>query len=498
MSQVPPVSRPRLSRRRLLGSAAGVAGAALTGSLLSGCTGSGEPAQSPGPSGGGAETGTVQWWDQFRPLTTLFTKELFQPYADRHPGVTVERRELDAPALGQALQLARRSKQSPDVHSLAGLDSSPASLVGAGWFQPIDDFVDLEGSPIADQLLDGIHRFDGKLYSFPVFSGRTHDASPWLNTAQLETAGLDPAESPASWDDFRAALKTLKSKLPDGSSPIVLPGKVPGYLDALITRFAMAAGAAGSVAPQTGEYVYHSQPYLDAFEFLLSLHADGLVHPASASMDPRDARSRWAAGQAAVYPWGAWFIGGLKVQEPEAVERGVGVWRIPTPAGTPPVIYSAPPSGTFWVSAQAKLPKLGADVMFSMLEPEFMKKLAGAMDQPPILDQVVAEADVHPAYRANLEFHAQDVKLAPQPQVRNQAVSQALVELRPVDPDLGAIAQAVLTGANRDYAGALRTLSDSMTKERERAVKSAAGKGAQVSLEDWVFADWKPGEDYRQ
>lgn len=498
MSQVPPVSRPWLSRRRLLGSAAGVAGAALSGSLLSGCTGSGEPARSPGPSGGGAETGTVQWWDQFRPLTTLFTKELFQPYADKHPGVTVERRELDAPALGQALQLARRSKQSPDVHSLAGLDSSPASLVGAGWFQPIDDFVDLEGSPIADQLLDGIHRFDGKLYSFPVFSGRTHDASPWLNTAQLEAAGLDPAESPASWDDFRGALTTLKSKLPDGSSPIVLPGKVPGYLDALITRFAMAAGAAGSIAPQTGEYAYHSQPYLDAFEFLLSLHADGLVHPASASMDPRDARSRWAAGQATVYPWGAWFIGGLKVQEPQAVERGVGVWRIPTPAGTPPVIYSAPPSGTFWVSAQAKLPKLGADVMFSMLEPEFMKKLAGAMDQPPILDQVVAEADVHPAYRANLEFHVQDVKLAPQPQVRNQAVSQALVELRPVDPDLGAIAQAVLTGANRDYANALRTLSDSMTKERERAVKSAAGKGAQVSLEDWVFADWKPGEDYRQ
>jgi multiple sugar transport system substrate-binding protein len=89
------------------------------------------------------------------------------------------------------------------------------------------------------------------------------------------------------------------------------------------------------------------------------------------------------------------------------------------------------------------------------------------------------------------------VKFAPQPQVRNVDVAKALVEQRPVDPDLGAIAQAVLTGATKDYAGALKTLQDSMTKERERAVKAATGKGAQVSLEDWVFADWKPGEDYR-
>lgn len=495
MSHVPD-SFPRLSRRRLLGTAAGLAGATIAGSVLSGCTGSGEPAQSPAP-GGGASTGAVQWWDHFRPLTTLFTEELFAPYQQAHPGVTVSRREMDGPALGQALQLARRSSQSPDVHSLAGLDGSPAALVGAGWFQPIGDFVDLEGSPIADQLLDGIHRFDGKVYSFPLFSGRWHDGSPWLNTAQLKQADLDPEQSPSSWDDYRAALQKLKQSLSGKSHPLVLPGKEPGYLGGQVERFAMAAGGVGAIDPRTGEYAYAGQPYLDAFEFLLSLQRDGLIHPASPSMNTRDARSRWAAGEAAVYAWGPWYIGGLKVQEPEAVDRGIGVWRIPTPEGNPPTIYSAPPGGTFWVSAQAKLPKLAADVMFSMLDQEFLKKLAGAMDQPPVLDQLVAEADVHPAYRANIANMTEDVRFAPQPQVRNVDVAKALVEQRPVDPDLGAIAQAVLTGATKDYAGALKTLQDSMTKERERAVKAAAGKGAQVSLEDWVFADWKPGEDYR-
>lgn len=486
-----------VSRRRLLGAAAGLAGAVTAGPLLAGCTGSGEPEPSQDP-GGGPTTGTVKWWDHFRPLTTLFTEQLFEPYQDSHPGVTIERRELDGEDLGQAVQLARRSNQSPDVHSLAGLDGSPAALAGAGWFQPIEDFVDLAGSPVADQVLDGLHRFGGKAHSFPLFSSRWHDASPWLNTELLAKADVDPDTSPASWDDFRATLQTLKQNLGDEAQPIQFPGKVPGYLGSLIEHLAMSAGSPGPFDPKTGEYLYGSQPFLDAFEFLLSLQADKLVHPASGAMNPRDGRARWAAGESAIYPWGPWFIGGLKVQEPEAVERGVGVWRIPSQDGSPPVIYSNPPNGTFWVSAQAKLPKLAADVMFSMLEPEFMKRLAEAMDQPPILIELVAEADVHPAYRTNIEYQTADVRMAPMPQVRNPDVSDVLVEMRPVDPDLGTIAQAVLTGSTSDYAKALNGLTESMTAERDRAIETAAGKGAEVSVEDWVFADWQPGEDYQQ
>ncbi len=61
---------------------------------------------------------------------------------------------MDGPAMGQALQLGRRSNQLPDVHSLAGLDGSPSSLQGAGWFQPLTD-VDGDASPVGDFLLDG-------------------------------------------------------------------------------------------------------------------------------------------------------------------------------------------------------------------------------------------------------------------------------------------------------------------------------------------------------
>lgn len=489
------VAGSAFSRRGFV-TGAGVAGAAVASPWLVGCTGSQEPAAP--AADGGPDTGTVTWWDQFRPLSALFEEHLFTPFEEANPGVLVERREMDGPAMGQALQLGRRSSQLPDVHSLAGLDGSPSSLQGAGWFQPLGQHVDVAASPVADRLLDGVHRFGGEVYTVPVFSSRWHDAAPWLNTELVEQAGLDPEQGPASWDELRAALRTLREGTGDDVHPLVVAAKTPTYLTALLDRLAMSAGAVGPIDWRTGEYAYASDPYLQAMEMLLSLQQDGLVHPSSASMDTRDARARWAAGEAAVYPWGPWFIGGLKVQDTAAVERGVGVWSLPTADGGPAQIYSGPPGGTFWVSSQAGHARLGAEIMMAMVQPEFQRRLAAAMDQPPVLTEVVAEADVHPAYRRNVELMAETVFMAPVPETRNPDVSRVLAEMRQIDPGPGQIVQAALTDAGSDWRGALQTYRDEITAERDRAVESVTGDGGTVSVDDWRFEGWVPGQDHQQ
>lgn len=250
--------------------------------------------------------------------------------------------------------------------------------------------------------------------------------------------------------------------------------------------------------PRTGEYAYTTDPYLEAMEYLLSLQQDGLVHPSSASMDTRDARARWAAGEAAVYLWGPWFIGGLTVQDTAAIERGVGVWQLPTSDGSPPHLYSGPPGGTFWVSSKAVHARLGAQIMMSMVEPGFQRMLAGAMDQPPVLTEVVAEADVHPAYRRNVELMAESVHMAPVPQVRNPDVSRVLAEMRQIDPGIGQIVQAALTDSSSDWRSALQTYQDAITAERDRAIEAVTADGATVSVDDWRFEDWQPGQDHQQ
>ncbi|MCG5215599.1 extracellular solute-binding protein [Streptosporangium soli] len=488
------VGRHGISRRQFVGGT----GAGLLAAALAGCTGGGQLArESQNAAGPG---GALQWWDQFRPLTKMLENDLFAPYKKEHPGVTITRRQMDTPDLGQALQVARRSNQMPDVHSIAGLGGiSPAALVSEKWFQPIGKLADFEGSPVSDLLYDGIHRFDGEIYTVPPFSARWHDAVPWFNTALIKEAGVDPEESPATWDKLREVARRITQKTAGDVYGIVVPSKDTEYLQFLVHRLAMTAGAPGAIDWATGKYVFDSQPYIDAIEFLVSLQTDKIVHPASASMGARDARARWAAGQAAIYPWGAWFIGGLRVDEPEAVERGVGVWHIPCPETTRNFVYNPPQPGMLWVSSQSKQAKTAAEIMLRMTTKEFQLKLAAAMDQPPALAEVVAEADVHPAYKRCVDYFQDDVRISPSPEVGNPGVWQVLAEMRDIHPNLGDIVQSVLTGSTSDIAGELKRFNDAISAERERAIKVVREeKGAKVDLNAWIFANWDPKADYDQ
>lgn len=440
----------------------------------------------------------MNWWDQFRPLTELFESKLFAEYQQAHKNVTVQRRQLDPADLGQALQLARRSNQLPDVHSTAGLGGSAAALVTNGWFQPIGDYFDLDSTPLKDHLYDGIHRFDGKVYTFPVFSGQWHDSTTWANTALLKQAGIDPEQSPPTWDAYRAAVRTIDQKTPDSVHGLVLPMKDTDYLAGKLIALAQMAGAPGTTDWRTGEDLVATEPFFQAMEFLLALQRDGVLHPASSSLGPRDARARWAAGEAALFPWGPWFIGGLMVEESPAVKRGISAWQLPAPSAERGTVYVAPAPGSFWVSDQAKNPKIAADLLGRMTTPEFAAQLATRMDQPPILLDSVAKAEVHPAYRKNVGFFQQDVRIAPVPEVRNADVAKALAEIRDVHPDPGEIVQAVLTGSVKDYRSALRQYSDKASAERKRAIDAAKKKGAEVSEADWTFDNWQPGKDYTQ
>jgi multiple sugar transport system substrate-binding protein len=486
----------RPTRRNVLRTAGGVA---LGLPFLNACTGGGQSAEK-ASSPAGEPTGpvTVQWWDQFRPLTELFEQKLFAGYHKDHPNVTVKRRQLDAPDLAQALQLAKRSNQLPDVHSTAGLTTTAAALVANGWFQPIDDFFDIDSTPLKDFVYDGIHRFDGKLYTFPIFSGQWHDSTSWVNTALVKQAGLDPEKSPATWDEYRAALRTIDQKTPDKVHGLLLPMKDTAYLGGKLNAFAQMAGAPGETDWKTGDLVLASDPFHQAMEFLLALKADGVLHPASTSLGPRDARARWAAGEAALFPWGPWFIGGLMVEESPAVKRGIAAWQIPAPTTQRGKVYVGPSTGSFWVSSQAKNPRTAADIQSRMATPDFAKQLAARMDQPPILIDMVAQADVHPAYKQNIEYFKQDVLMQPVPQVRNGDVAKVLAEMRDVHPDPGEIVQAVLTGSTTDYKAAFKQYADKATAERDRAITVAKKKGAQVSGDDWVFDNWEPGRDYTQ
>lgn len=472
-----------LSRRTLLRSGGLLAAAAALGA----CDTS--------PAGPGTDAnGKLVWWDQFKPLSDL-QKALFAEFtkAEKLP---VEYTVYNPEKQGQALQLAKQSNQLPDVFSLAGVQLPAPTLVDQGWFAPIT-LSDAARKRLPDgSLLEGVTVFDGKPHSYPLFSFRQYTSLTWFNKNLLTKAGLDPDNPPANYDDFRAAARLVKSNGGRNVSGWVAPLKFAVRLGDLVTDLAQAGGAAGGVDFRTGAYAFHSQPFLNAFEFLLALHKDKLTFPASSSLDARSARARWAAGVAGFFFDGPWNIG-VVTDDLAAFTDKVGVGSVLVPErGATPAVHVQPHGGTFWLSRNSKHGDAASMLLSMMLEPDYQRKLAENMDQPPIDLDAADKADVHPAYRKALGLFRKEVFLGPSAVVKNPAVAAVQAEMKDIQPDLGQIVQGAFSGSVKDVRAALKQLSDKSEAERERAIGVVTKAGAAVSVDDWRFPDWKPRADY--
>ncbi len=121
-----------------------------------------EPAAATGPI-------TIRVWDHFQPLTAAHDA-ILDAMKKRHPNLTVEHTVYNPATMPEALQLAFKSGQLPDVTS--NVTGVPASkLIDEGWYVPIDPYVDVRKNKlVADQLFEGLSVFKGKVYTVPIFS----------------------------------------------------------------------------------------------------------------------------------------------------------------------------------------------------------------------------------------------------------------------------------------------------------------------------------------
>ena len=444
-----------------------------------------------------AEAIAIRWWDQFLPLVPLH-KKLWEAYSQKHPNVTVQYTQYTPEDLGKALQLAYPNKQAPDVHSLAGIGLPVSALIKENWFTPLESYVTAEWKKRlpAGTFVEGITMFGGKAYSFPLFSFRQHTTLNWFNKDLLTEAGYDPEKGITTWDEFRTAAQKITKK---GE------GKVFGWIQGIqfiernaahLSDLAQVAGAPGGINWETGEYTYHTDPYANAVEFLVSLARDGSLFPGSTSLNARTARARWVTGVAGMFFDGPWNIGVLKTDYAAFMDK-TGVADVPVPnAGQAAYIHVSPAGGVFWISRQSKDPQVCAAILQLLTTEEYYIGLAERMDQPPLDLAAVEKANVHPTYKKAMIFYKNRVRLQPDPVVRNPAVAQVYAEMTPVRPNLGEIVQGAITGDLKDFKAALKDYSSKTSAERERALKIAQGKGAKVTLDDWVFANWEPDKDY--
>lgn len=475
-----------ITRRALLGSSLG----AITVAALAACTG---PVQSSvsSTSGSAAE---LTWWD----LNVNLQKANAVEYAafKKKTGASVKYTYIDASKLGQSLQLARQSKELPDIHGVGGLNQTTAALVAAGWFSPIEWDKKTQASFGKDALVEGIHVFGGKVYTFPIFADRQYDPATWFNHELIKKSGLDPDDPPTGYDEFRAACRQIQKKN-SGVYGVILNLGMSDRMSDQVNALAQAAGFQGIGGREfkTGEFAYESDAYLEVFEFLLALKTDGLLFPGSTSLTDATARVRWAAGGAGYFLDGPWCAGTVQTSIKDFLPQ-VDCGPILRPKTSSNVaLYNLRAAGNYYISSESKHVDEASQLLALLASKQYGIGIANAMAQPPHnLSAVSSSTAVKPWKRLVKEFE-KTVYLAPDPLQKNINTREVAARLKGVTL-LGDVLAGAFSGAVTDVKGALAKLSDDTSADYAQALTAAKSAGIDVSESDYAFGDWKPGADY--
>jgi ABC-type glycerol-3-phosphate transport system substrate-binding protein len=476
----------RFTRRGLLGASALAAVGVATG-----CSSSGSDSGSGGTVAGA--TGSVEWWDHFSSFQSL--NDNWAKTESTALKTNISHQYYDASKAPEAFQLAHQANKMPDVYSnVIGLPLS--ALVSGKWVHELTLPEDVKSKIPDGTLTEGITGLNGKLYGFPLFSLRQSSTLVWTNKQLWSKAGLDGADPPQDFDSFKAALTKLKGA---GVQPLTLAiGADGGRIRDQIDDLAQTAGFPGyqGLMFTTGEYQYHHDAYLTVIEYLKELNDSQLVLPGSNNFSVVDARTRYATGVVATFIDGIWCAGGAKALSPAIVPQiGAGQILVPT-AGTKAYCYRGRPAASYFVAAGSKDPEAASKLIGSFMTEDYQNGMIAAMDQPPLNLDLVASSKAIDPYKKMVSFCKDNVFQMPQAIVKNPAESAVDAQRKPVTPHVGNILQGYLSGSIKDLKGALKKLSDATEADRQQAMTKAKSSGAKVSMDDYVFSDWKPGQDY--
>ena len=114
------------------------------------------------------------------------------PPSARRAGPRSSTPSTTRPTRARRCSLAFSSKQMPDVFTLAGIDVPPSVLMEQGWFAPLATQDAVTKAVPEGSLVPGLHLFDGKLYSFSIFSFRQYETLVWGNKQPRRRPGPGP------------------------------------------------------------------------------------------------------------------------------------------------------------------------------------------------------------------------------------------------------------------------------------------------------------------
>lgn len=510
------LSGTRVSRRSLLRAAGGAGvGAALTGGGIH----AGSAAVPRGDVGGRAtfqndytfnipdsaanlptEDVQLRWMDS-GDAKAFFFNAFFPAYMAKYPNIEVQYDGTNWNQIQQVITLGFRNGTAPDVFQLPS--TIPLSeAVNNAWVGALDDIVpnwaEVKARFPVGTFAPGVNEFNGKTYGYSVTSNKRLNNLLLYNQDHLSQAGFDPAAAIMSWDDFRAAAKKCteqgQGKYYGLIAGVTQNNALPGVINALAQ---MAGAFGGEFNYKTGEYNYATPEYAGAIELFLAIRDDGSFFPGTVSLDNPGARGRMPQGVASMILQGPWNIVPWTQENPE-FKLGVAMTPQLNPEAITPIANGPGGSNTWCYASNTQLGAVIGDIFNYLGTVDGQAAwghFVGAGD-PPQFAEALEQIQLDPLSQKALELGFEWTRLRPEPSVRNADVQQVYLEEKPLTPSWNDVMVGLFTGQLTDIAASMQDLQDRATAERERAIKAAQDKGAAVSHDDFVFADWDPMQDY--
>ena len=438
----------------------------------------------------------------------VFYREFFPAYTKAHPNINIAYDPLPWNEIAQVVPLGIRNGTAHDVFQLP-TSISGAQAVSEGWVQPLDDiipnFAEWKAKFPAGVFLPGITDFDGKTYGFPFTSAKRYSTHLLYNVAYMEQAGFDLESGPLTWSSFREAARIITEQGKGAYYGFIIGGNQLNRWSDVVRNLAVMAGVpagTGSLMTadinlSTGEYAFNTQQYIDAVNLLLALRDDGSVFPGVLSMNAPQARAFMPQGAAGMIFQGPWNIPQWETENPD-YNFGVASQPVPDDKDPLPLNISEGGANSMWLYSESKLGAVVGDIFHYLGTAEGQTawaNIVGAADAP-ILPEAIANANMSPRAKKALELFNEQMRVGPNPLVRNPALIDVSLELRTPEPSFAQVVQGLYTGQLKDVEAEMNGLQERYTAERERAVQVVQDRGGDVSLDDWKFDNWDPQVDY--
>lgn len=221
---------------------------------------------------------------------------------------------------------------------------------------------------------------------------------------------------------------------------------------------------------------------------------DGSVYPYESTLDDSNLYSFFGQGKFAIFLSGSWATNNLERDFPDF--QNYRIIPLPVPdEGLASKLVVNPGGGSYYMSSQSPHPDEAWLWLDWISSRGFHKRMVtSGLDFSVYADLNTPENIADPHKMQAFESATEYVAYGPFPPGRNPQV--ALIRPEPIMPDLGDVLVGIYTGQIEDWQQALLDLDARKQTALETAIQEARDAGADVSLEDYIFPDWNPMENY--